>query len=499
MSLNRKARRHFESKSGARRTQIVSAATVGSVLASQVALLSPAAAASSVVVSKCTDSDPGSLRAAIETANGNADNTQVTFSVAPSCTSISLSSALPTITAPIDIKGPGANKLTLTSQGSNHIFDAYNVSSLKVSGLTLIGGGVRHINDLNPSSPSTDVIAGVVIKNVDLNSILQFSSDTVGSKVTVENSTFTDNNSDNSNGSGYLSHTYQFDLTFRNNTVVNNSFSESMIYSNSSDGSVLQANTIVSNVTGTIGNGETTFDGVKLFGNLIADIDSGIRVSGGQPISVCAQNVVDQGANLFDSQPTGCDTLPTVAQTDGSSAVISNLTGKLAKSIKVERGTTPTLALLAGSPALNYYSRGDSGAQGTFQAKDQRGLARPYGSGYDVGAVEYQPKTQPSVKPKKTKIHFNASSVILSKSQKAKIKKAVSSAGQDANYVITGSAGDFSNVPREYEKALAKKRANVVKKYLVKLGVSPKNIKIKTKIYRQGVKPVSVLDRYIAS
>jgi LPXTG-motif cell wall-anchored protein len=114
----------------------------------------------------------------------------------------------------------------------------------------------------------------------------------------------------------------------------------------------------------------------------------------------------EQGANLFDAQPTGCLplqpvgqpslTLPTVAQTDGSSAVIAGIAATLSTSLALNGGSTPSLALLSGSPAIDYYKQGDSGALGTFPTTDQRATERPMGVGYDVGAFEYQPTPTPT-------------------------------------------------------------------------------------------------------
>jgi len=50
-------------------------------------------------------------------------------------------------------------------------------------------------------------------------------------------------------------------------------------------------------------------------------------------------------------------------------------------------GPTQTMALLAGSPAVNLIPPGQNGC-GTTIASDQRGLTRPIGIGCDVGAYE---------------------------------------------------------------------------------------------------------------
>jgi hypothetical protein len=48
-------------------------------------------------------------------------------------------------------------------------------------------------------------------------------------------------------------------------------------------------------------------------------------------------------------------------------------------------GATPTIALLTGSPAI------DHGLPGYGPATDQRGIARPFGTGFDIGAFESAP------------------------------------------------------------------------------------------------------------
>ena len=94
-------------------------------------------------------------------------------------------------------------------------------------------------------------------------------------------------------------------------------------------------------------------------------------------------------------------------------------------------------------------------------------------------------------------IAFSAGTSAVSSATKKNIKATVKEAGKSAKYTITGSAGQLPGVSDKAVKALAKKRANVLKAYLVKLGVPKSSITIKTKVVKQGKKPkASVLALY---
>lgn len=90
---------------------------------------------------------------------------------------------------------------------------------------------------------------------------------------------------------------------------------------------------------------------------------------------------------------------------------------------------------------------------------------------------------------KHASVQFAASSTVLSKQLKASISASVKKAGKDARYTVTGSAGKVSGMPIVFVKALAKKRATVVKAYLVRLGVKRSHILIKITIVNSGVTP----------
>jgi uncharacterized repeat protein (TIGR02543 family) len=86
-------------------------------------------------------------------------------------------------------------------------------------------------------------------------------------------------------------------------------------------------------------------------------------------------------------------------------------------------------------------------------------------------------------------IRFSTSSKVLTSTHKNSLKKSVTASGKDATYVVTGTAGFLPGVTEAQVKKLAKVRANIVKAYLVKLGVNKANISIKIKTTNQGIVP----------
>jgi hypothetical protein len=104
---------------------------------------------------------------------------------------------------------------------------------------------------------------------------------------------------------------------------------------------------------------------VNLLNTIVANSPSG---------SNCIGLLTDQGHNL---------------SSDGSASFsgagsLNNTAPKLGP-LDNYGGTTPTLALLSGSPAI------DAGANAGFPVTDQRGRARPFGAAPDIGAFESSP------------------------------------------------------------------------------------------------------------
>jgi hypothetical protein len=86
---------------------------------------------------------------------------------------------------------------------------------------------------------------------------------------------------------------------------------------------------------------------------------------------------------------------------------------------------------------------------------------------------------------------FASGSSVLTKAQKAAIKKALASSGAGVTYTVTGTAGKLPGVSDSRVERLAKARAKAIKTYLVSLGVSKTSIKTQASMTEIGVGPKS--------
>lgn len=87
------------------------------------------------------------------------------------------------------------------------------------------------------------------------------------------------------------------------------------------------------------------------------------------------------------------------------------------------------------------------------------------------------------------KIGFVTGSKSLTKANKKKIKSDLASYQAASQIVITATAAMTTGASNKVVKSLANKRANAIKKYLVKQGVAADKIVIKTKVAKSGAKP----------
>ena len=115
-------------------------AVIGAGLGSGLALVAPVAAqAADFTVTNLNDTPgPGSLRAAISSAEAAPGADRVVFQAGLSGT-ITLGSDLPTMTQPTEIVGPGAGQLTVDANGSDAFYMFSNTSPMAISALTLSG------------------------------------------------------------------------------------------------------------------------------------------------------------------------------------------------------------------------------------------------------------------------------------------------------------------------------------------------------------------------
>jgi CSLREA domain-containing protein len=253
----------------------------------------------------------------------------------------------------------------------------YNVGTLDIESSTLIGntatqdGGAIFNDNSVLSVPGTIMISNSTISNNGSPSngggIMQF----VGS-LTITESTL----SGNSAGSGGAIFIDQASLVATNTTIAGNQASAGGGIENA-DGTVsLNGVTIAQNISKGFYGGGVFNGGPFTLENTIL----GENTVGGQESDCDGDALTSKGHNLV--QHSNCAI---------NGATATNITGSdpLLGSLAANGGPTQTLALLAGSPALNAGDPSIPGSGGTAcAATDQRGFLRPQGTHCDIGAFE---------------------------------------------------------------------------------------------------------------
>ena len=274
------------------------------------------------------DNDAGSLRAAIEQArSGN------TITFANNVRTITLSSEL-IITKDLTIIG---------SEG----------------GITISGNNLERMMSINRDF--TLNLDGLTIANVKAShAVINFGT------LTVTNSTFSDNRTDHGV------------VNFGTLTVTNSTFSDNRanqfgggIY-NAERGTLTVTNSTFSGNSATYGGGGIDNRGTLTLTN-----------------STIALNTAPTGPDISGTVSTASHNL--IGKTAGSSGVTHGVNGNIVTSdpklgpLADNGGPTKTMALLAGSPAI------DAALRSSCPARDQRGVTRPQGNGCDIGAFEREP------------------------------------------------------------------------------------------------------------
>jgi predicted outer membrane repeat protein len=330
------------------------------------------------------------LRDAVDDAN--AAGTDDTISFDSSVTNITLTNEIQILNAgSLFINGPGANVLTIDGgAGTNRIFYMF-VARVTITGVTLTGGnstgasfsGVGGaicaiittliLNDVHVTANSASSISGAGGVYIDrgINSEIINSTFSANSAfncggfysdlgtVRVNNSTFSGNSATGGTGGGFCS---DGDITLRSVTFSGNSAVNGGGIRHSR-GTLNLGNTIVAGNTVTgiapniLGGGTITSAGYNLIGN-----NQGVMVT------------IPAGNPNANQDIVGTSDVP-----------INPVLGPLQNN----GGTTPTHALLSGSPAINAGNNANAPS-----ATDQRGFPRIISGRTDMGAYEF-PFTQP--------------------------------------------------------------------------------------------------------
>ena len=331
-------------------------------------LLLSAAPAGAGIVTTLADAGAGSLRAQA-TAGGT-----VTFAAGLTGT-ITLTSGRIVVSGTTSITGPGANLVTVTTNGSQ-IFQTSGTTSL--SGLTLTGGTGSQGGAINNNGTLT-LNAVAITANT--------ASDAGGGvyntgSLTVTSSTFSANTvtaSDCAGGGAIRSEAPLSALTVTNSTITGNSAASCNgggISFNNGTASIT-ASTITANSAG-LGGGNlykgSSTASLTLAGSVVSDG----ATTGGTPTNpdlhgALSGGLTSSGYNLVKTRGDGIGYVATDLA-DGTSPLL----GALANN----GGPTSTQLPQPTSPLLE--------TQVPCQATDQRGFTRPQGNRCDIGSVEYR-------------------------------------------------------------------------------------------------------------
>jgi parallel beta helix pectate lyase-like protein len=433
-----KRRRHVEDQRpnrGGRQLATGAGVTVGATLlmggAAQAATLTVGSTADTSTATDCavaTNTDC-TLRDAIDDANLDPGST-ISFRSGLSGT-ITLGSALPSITVPMTINGPGAGQITVSGDDAYRPFyvNTPTGDDVSISGLTIANGSGGGIYSSGADLTLTELIvrdnangSGVGASGGSLtiaNSTISGNSGTRGSGVytdsasgtpaTVRNSTISGNHDADYGGGIYFD--YSSPATLDNSTVYGNSADGSGggVYHfgayNGDPGLVVTGSTITHN-TAYRGGGLACYASTNNGNDLTEPIVRNTIIFGNTADSA------DLGPDLSCSFPTGATEPPGVVPIGFS------LVGSVAPSTQLNQtgpnllGQDPQLGPLASNggptqtqkPALASPVIDQGAAFGL--GSDQRGLGRPVeiptipnaagGDGSDIGAVELQPSELPS-------------------------------------------------------------------------------------------------------
>jgi CSLREA domain-containing protein len=284
--------------------------------------------AAAFTVTNLNDSGAGSLRQAITDANAAAGADTITFSVSGT---ITLGSILPNIADAAGLTMDGTGQ-TVTISGGNLVRVLWVNTSLTLNNLTIANGFAGNGGGIFNGGTLTITNSAFSGNHADNGGGIFNNAGTL----TITNSAFS-GNSAGGDGGGIASHGT---LTITNSTFSGNSAGGGGGIKHLS-GTVTLRNTIVANSTG---------------GN-------------------CGGTITNGGNNIDDGTTCGW------GSTSGSMSGTDPLLGALANN----GGPTQTFALLTGSPAIDGVT---FNAPNSAPATDQRGVARPQGLRYDIGAYE---------------------------------------------------------------------------------------------------------------
>lgn len=385
------------------------------------ALLTQTAIAGTLTVtSTADDGGPGTFRAALASATDGdiIDLSSLTGAIA-------LNGGQLVVERSVTILGPGPNQLTVDAQQASRAFLIAPGNTVMISGLTIsngfesyetgfgAGGGI--LNELATLTISNCVIAGCSAEMGGGGIFNDGGSLLVGeysgaANLTLIDTTITGNTTEFGEGAGILNANFPGNptaLSLDRCTVSANTAAFGGGISSSGDVSVVIHNSTLSGNSAEFGPGGGLFVyagsvlvlNSSTFSENISGIDLGdsLAASGA---TIALRNTILNTVPLRENfwvDPTEPSTVQSYGynlSSDGGGGYLTAPgdlinTDPLLGPLQDNGGPTFTHALLEGSPALNAGAATD--ITGFPVTGDQRGVARPQGSGVDIGAFEFQP------------------------------------------------------------------------------------------------------------
>ncbi|WP_406694879.1 choice-of-anchor Q domain-containing protein [Singulisphaera sp. Ch08] len=299
-----------------------------------------------------------SLRSAIDYVNNIDPVGDDTIIFAPGLTGtiVLAGAALPTIVGDVTIVGPGSRVLTIDGQGvaGSGILSVAPGAVVFVSGLTLTNGraesggaifnaGTLTLADLTISNSTASLTGGGIYNKT-------------GATLTLTRSTISGNTS--GVGGGIISYGV---MALTNCTVSGNSATFGGGLFNADGTATIASSTIAGNSASLSGGGIASTGSLTLTNSIVA-----LSTLGGDLVGTItgSHNLIGDGIHGLPDTITGDPKLGSLAWNGGP---------------------TQTMALLAGSPAID---AGDGTRVPVGVATDQRGGARTKGGNVDIGAFE---------------------------------------------------------------------------------------------------------------
>ena len=366
-----------------------------------------------LIVSTTEDEDDGdfstgdlSLREAIAQAESGEI---ITFDSDLSGGTITLALGELAIDKSITIQGLGAKNLLIDGGGLDDFFDGIRVfnindnsdteSQVVINDLTIAGGGAFVSNTDNPSGAGIFNTENLEINNAIIrDNTADFNGGGIYSEgtLTVNNSAIYNNLAQRQGvrGGGIFN---AGTATINQSTIANNSVNARGSGGGiSNNGTLTVSNSTVSGNSDGIENdvtndGEATIISTIVAGNINNnDLESDIISGGNNLIGGDSNSSLDFPGNLLNVRDSDIVGEPDVATADG---FIDNSIDALLGELQDNGGTTPTIALLDGSPAI------DAGSNPENLETDQRGSGfdRTVGNGTDIGAFEVQDDDQEEI------------------------------------------------------------------------------------------------------